>query len=976
MKRIFCFYGLMILFVFACTHEKYQLRQLTDPNGYKYETVTNDPLQVRIYTLKNGLKAYFSVIKDQPRIQTIISVRAGSTFDPYETTGLAHYMEHMMFKGTSHIGTTNWEKEKPILNEISDLFEKRRQTSDSIEKNKIYEKIDKLSIEASAYAIPNEYDKLMGNIGGQGSNAFTNYEATSYIEDIPANEIEKWLKLEKERFTNIALRLFHTEVETVFEEFNMGQDRDSRRQYEATQAGLFPKTPFGRSVIGIPAHLKNPSMANIMKFYSDYYVPNNMAIIMAGDFDMEKTIKMIDDQFGPVQSKPVHPPQMPVEDPITGPVVKELLGPEAESLMMAFRFGADSSIDKKYVTLIDMILNNSVAGLIDLDLVQQQKVLRAGSSPNFYKDYGFHTFFGYPKEGQKLEEVKDLLLAEIEKVKKGEFEDWLPKATINDMRLQNIRSDEYYISRAYNMLQSFTKNANWLEQVKFLDELEKISKKDIMKFAQEHYKDNYVVTYKRKGIEPNIVKIPKPKITPININRKDQSEFYNSFAAIKSERLKPEFVDFEKLLQKKELQKGIEFDYIRNSSNDLFDLYYIIDMGKVHDKKLSLAVSYLPYIGTDKYSPSQLKQEFYKLGIRFSAYTSNDRSYVYMSGLNKSFEQAIQLFEHQLGHAKADTASYNKFIQTTLKERFNNKQNKDNILWMGMVNYAKYGPTSAFTDILNEDELKSINPDELTSLIKQICNYQHRVFYYGSSEPATAEMLIKKYHQSPAELKAIPAPKIFPELEMQENKVFLCNYDMVQTNFILLSKSKEFNTEVLPQISIFNEYYGGGISSIIFQEVREARALAYAAYSYMETPEKKSKPFYANAFVGAQADKMENATSTMIPLMQKMKVDQRLFDLSKDKVRTNIESERISKSQIFWRYLQNQDLGINTDYRKNIYDEVEKISIEDFNKFFDSYIKPAHYTMLFVGNKDKLDQKVLKKLGDFKELNLKEVFNY
>ena len=197
MKRIFCFYGLMILFVFACTHEKYKLRQITDANGYKYETVTNDPLQVRIYTLKNGLKAYFSVIKDQPRIQTIISVRAGSTFDPYETTGLAHYMEHMMFKGTSHIGTTNWEKEKPILNEISDLFEKRRQTSDSIEKNKIYEKIDKLSIEASAYAIPNEYDKLMGNIGGQGSNAFTNYEATSYIEDIPANEIEKWLKLEK-----------------------------------------------------------------------------------------------------------------------------------------------------------------------------------------------------------------------------------------------------------------------------------------------------------------------------------------------------------------------------------------------------------------------------------------------------------------------------------------------------------------------------------------------------------------------------------------------------------------------------------------------------------------------------------------------------------------------------------------------------------------------------------------------------------
>jgi len=249
-----------------------------------------------------------------------------------------------------------------------------------------------------------------------------------------------------------------------------------------------------------------------------------------------------------------------------------------------------------------------------------------------------HIFYAYPKQGQKLEELKDLLLAEIEKVKKGEFEDWLPQATINDLQLQSMQSNEYYTSRAYNMLQTFVLNGHWVEQVKFYDELEKISKKEIMKFAQEHYADNYVVAYKRKGVEPSIVKIAKPKITPITINRKDQSDFFKTFAAEKTEKLKPVFVDFEKLLQKKEMQKGVEYDYVLNSSNDLFELYYIVDMGKLNDNKLGLAVSYLPYIGTDKYTPAQLKQEFYKLGIQFNVFTGNERSYIYISGLNKSFE--------------------------------------------------------------------------------------------------------------------------------------------------------------------------------------------------------------------------------------------------------------------------------------------------------------------------------------------------
>ena len=150
--------------------------------------------------------------------------------------------------------------------------------------------------------------------------------------------------------------------------------------------------------------------------------------------------------------------EQPVEALITSPVVKEVVGPDAESLRMAFRFDGDNSTDQKYVTLIDNILSNSQAGLIDINLNQKQKVLRAGSYSYFMHDYGIHGFYGQPRQDQTLEEVKDLILAEIDKVKNGEFEDWMLQAVINDMRLSEIRSQENNFARAFELVDVFIKN--------------------------------------------------------------------------------------------------------------------------------------------------------------------------------------------------------------------------------------------------------------------------------------------------------------------------------------------------------------------------------------------------------------------------------------------------------------------------------------------------------------------------------------
>jgi predicted Zn-dependent peptidase len=368
---------------------------------HKYETVPNDPTQTRIYTLENGLKVYLSVNKDEPRIMTYIGVRVGSKNDPAETTGLAHYFEHLMFKGTKNFGTTDYATEEPLLDKIEQLFETYRSTTDEAERKALYLEIDSISQEASKIAIPNEYDKLMASIGAKWTNAFTWFDVTAYVENIPANEIENWAKIQSDRFTNPVLRLFHTELETVYEEYNMGLTQDDWKVEDSLMNALFPHHPYGtQTTIGTQEHLKNPSITNIKNYFETYYVPNNMAIIMVGDFNPDETIKIIDQYFGQMQKKELPKLKTEPEQSITEPVIKEVVGLEAENITIGFRFPAASSKEIPTLQLIEYMLNNGKAGLIDLNLIQKQKVLEAWCYVMPFADYSVFQMNGKPKDEQ------------------------------------------------------------------------------------------------------------------------------------------------------------------------------------------------------------------------------------------------------------------------------------------------------------------------------------------------------------------------------------------------------------------------------------------------------------------------------------------------------------------------------------------------------------------------------------------------
>ncbi|MBE2256071.1 MAG: insulinase family protein [Ignavibacteria bacterium] len=952
-----------------------QVRQVTD-GKFTYETVEGDPLKTRIYTLSNGLKVYLSVNKEAPRVQTYIAVRAGSKNDPSDATGLAHYLEHMLFKGTDKYGTLDFEKEKVLVDEIISLYGDYGKTTDEEERKNIYKKIDSVSNLASQYAIANEYDKMLNSLGAKGTNAFTSNEMTVYVNDIPSNQIEKWLTIEAERFRSPVMRLFHTELEVVYEEKNRSLDNDFSKAFETLYLALFPTHQYGtQTTIGTIEHLKNPSLEKTIDYFKKYYVPNNMAICMAGDFDPSEVIQWIDKEFG--NFKPGNVPEFvpAVEEPINGVKTFNVVGPNPEAVIIGYRLPGTGTRESELLQIMDLILSNSKAGLIDLNLNQKQRVIDASSSPRVLTDYSIFTMSGRPRDGQPLEEVKDLLLSQLDLIKKGDFPDWIITAVNNNLKLEQIRGYESNRSRAGAYMDAFIRQIPWDVYVKSLERLNTVTKQEIVKFANEYFNDNYVVVYKRTGVDPNQQKVIKPTITPVSVNREAESDFVKSILNTPADEVNPVFVDYDKDIKKLKIKNDIEVLYLSNTTNELFNLYYVFDMGSNNNKMINLAVNYLPYLGTGKYSPSELQQEFYKLGCSFSVSSNFDMTFVSLSGLNENFIPALKLFEELLNDPIPDETALNNLIKDILKRRADAKLQKGSIL-SAMNSYGVYGKNSPFTNILSESELKSVKASQLTSLIKELDSFKHKVMYYGPLPEAQLKSDLDAYHDIPSVLKPVPPPQKFEQLENLEDKVYVVNYDMVQAEIIMLSLKDNFNKDNMPVISLFNEYFGGSMSSITFQEMRESKALAYSVFSTYRTPDVSDNRSYVYAYIGTQADKLPEAMKGMFELMNDLPKSDVTFNTSKNAIIQQIETERITTTNVLFNYLNAQKLGLNEDIRKHIYDNVSSLTFEDIKKFHNSNVKDSKYTIMVLGNRDKLDMETLQKYGKVEFLTLDDIFGY
>lgn len=955
-----------------------------DANNWDYYYTENDPLKARIYTLENGLTVYLSDYKAVPRVQTYIAVRTGSANDPADNTGLAHYLEHILFKGTSKIGTSDWEKEKVLLDKIEVLFEEYRKIpiADSTARKKHYAIIDSVSYEASKYAIANEYDKLLSYIGADGTNAYTWFDQTVYVNDIPSNQVENWLKIESERFREVLPRLFHTELEAVYEEKNRGLDNDGRRVWEELFAASFTDHPYGtQTTIGTVEHLKNPSITAIKEYFKKYYIASNMAICLSGDLDLDLTIKQINEYFKSYPSLAPISNKKKIASPLSGNVEKTVTGPSSESVSISYRFDGANTKEALMMELVSMVLSNSQAGLIDLNLNQEQKVIGAYSYPLRLNDYSLHILSAKPRAGQTLDEVNDLLKSQIDLIANGDFPDWLLDAIINDYKLSRTHEMESNKSRADFFVTNFIRNQEYKAAIDEIEELEKMTKADLVNFVKTHYTSSnaFVRIDKVKGVDSTIQKVTKPAITSVLLNREKKSDFLNSIFSNKVTPISPDFIDY-----KKDITKGIvsikeqkiPLLYNQNIENELFEMYYIFDFGTEQNKKLGLALTYLEYLGCEGFSASELSQEFYKLGCTYALSTSKDQLYISLSGLSENFDKAIALLEQFLATAMSDQDTYDELVASILKARENNKLDKSQILNKALVSYAKYGKDSPYTDILSQTDLETTKPEELTQLIKKIGQFEHKILYYGPLELAEISTKIALAHRVESLTKDKNVAKEFTFKEIEKNTILFTEYDMVQAEIIMLSKSKKYNVKRAVQAALFNEYFGGNMGSIVFQEMRESKALAYSVKSYYQVPNDLKTPAYVVSYIGTQADKSIDAILGMNDLLDNFIIEEGAFVNAKESLISSLETSRSIKSAILFNYLKAQKLNQKKDISEKLYKYIVKSDIKDVQKFHKKYVQNKPKTYLIIGKKENLDWEKLKQFGTIEELNLDVLFGY
>jgi predicted Zn-dependent peptidase len=946
-----------------------------DKNGNSYTSYTNDPTSSRWYTLENGLTVILAQNSAKPRVQTLIATKAGSSSDPAVNTGLAHYLEHMLFKGTDKYGSLDFEKESVLLDKVDELYEQYNSTKDEVERKKIYAEIDRVSGEAAKFAIANEYDKMLQGIGAQGTNAFTSYERTVYVNDIPSNQVSTWLDIEAERFRNPILRLFHTELEAVYEEKNRGLDDDGRQVYEKLYEASFPNHNYGRqTTIGTVEHLKNPSLIRIRNYYNTFYVPNNMAVIMVGDIDVANTFENVRKKFSYMQAKEVPEMFFDDEEPLKLTKRIEVVGPSRESLTMGYRVPNALSEKVDLVNLIDLILANSSAGLIDLNMVKAQKCIQAYCSPSLLKDRGLHYFSGTPNDGQSLGELEQLFYKQLDKLKAGEFDMELVKSIVLNQKVDNIRQYESYQGTAYSLMDAFVMNNRWEKELARLDHMLTYSKDDVMDFANKYYTDGHVVVYKRKGEQSERTKIDKPEITKVEVNRGKASPMVEEILDRETRSITPQELDYKKELEFDELGDNVPIWRVVNGDQQLFSLYYVLDIGSRHDKRLALAVEYLKFLGTDKYTADEISTEFYKLACDFGVNTGAEQSYVYLSGLASNYDAAVTLFEHLLSNAMPDEEKLNQMVAQKLKGRTDAKTNKRAI--MGRLRqYALYGELNPSTDLLQKDELTSIRGDELVQYIHNLTSYKHKVWYNGPLSLKSLKNKLASAHQIPKTFLLTPELRKYTMLDRVGKDVFFAHYDMVQSEIMWLKKSSEYSIQEGAKISMFNEYFGGGMSSIVFQEIREAKALAYSTYSFYSDAGKLGENNTVLAYVGTQADKMSEAIEGMNVLLEDLPMDEKTFQNGKNSIQQSLETSRILKSSILFSYDKALKLGMEEDSRIMMRENLKNLTMDDVAQFHTSRIK-GDFTYVILGNRDQVDLAYLSKLGNVKELTLEKLFGY
>ncbi len=943
--------------------------------GYRLINSPNadDPLNAHIFELDNGLRVYLTENHEEPRFYTEIAVRAGSKHDPAAATGLAHYLEHLLFKGNQHMGTLDYQAEKPYLDRISELYEQHFNTTDETERARIYAEINAQAQLAAQHAIPGEMDKLYNTIGGFGVNAHTSYEETVYKVGLPSNRLEQWAALESDRFVDPVFRLFHTELETVYEELNRSLDNAGRVIFFATDELLYKKHPYGQQpTIGKPEHLKNPSLVHIQEYFDNYYVPNNMAIFISGDIAIDSTIALISEKFAHWERRPVPEVGPWQEDALNGAERRTVQYPGEEQVQLAFRTAAVNSDDVEELMMLDMILDNNAAGLINLNLNQAQRVAQAGSFPRFLNDYGSQHLWGSPKQDQTLEEVEQLLLAQLEMVKRGEFEDWIIPAIVNDFKKTQKASLESNPARVGMMTHAFLTLADWDYSVGEIERLASVTKADVVAVANKYFGSNYTAVY-RIDAPADIPLVSKPQIDPVTIDASRQSNFATSILSIPVQEIEPSFVVADRDYRLVEFAAGVPLYYAPNPLNDLFSFNISVEVGTEENEKLSLAAALMDKSGTPALSNEDLQKEWYRMGSEFGFNAGENQSSISISGLDEQFEPTLALMLELIRNPTVDSATLDELKGIILKSKQDQK-NSPPAIAQALNLYNRYGAESPMLESLSSQQIQSATLDELLSLPANLLTYQHRISYTGSLPLEQLVALLQKHHSIGVPLRDTPAYRFRTARKIDSTEIYVVDRETAQAQVRIEFSDGVYDENQTLATSIYNDYFSGGMSSIVFQELREARALAYTADARYAQGGRVDDENLMLGSIGSQNDKTVQALEAFIDLIDNMPLSAERFDSTVGSLLNRYRTSKIGFRDVLSAVRTWERLGLQGDPRQRRFEALQQTNIDLLQQFQQQHVKGRPKLISIVGNLSVIDVAELEKFGTVTEISVDQIF--
>ena len=614
---------------------------------------------------------------------------------------------------------------------------------------------------------------------------------------------------------------------------------------------------------------------------------------------------------------------------------------------------------------------------MEVDLEQQMKLASAGAFVYGLHDYSAFILAGNPNKGQKLEEVRSLMLQEMAKLRRGEFDNDLLPSVIANKKLNFYRGLDSNDNRASIMVDAFINDEKWEDVAGKLERQSKLTKQDIVDFANKYLRDdNFICVYKQMGEDTTLKKIEKPAITPIPANREYESAFVKEIKNAQVPEIQPQFLDFKKDLTVGKTSRKLPLVYKQNTQDDLFNLVFRYEFGDEDDIRYSYAAQYLDYIGTDKKSVSAIKQAFYKLACNFSIAQSSKTLQISLNGLNENLPAALRLTEEILHHAKADKTSWNQFIDLIEKQQQDvktNQQSNFSYLW----SYSTYGAYNPIRNAIKTADLRKMDPQELVNLLGGLNNMEHTVAYYGPYSEKQLNSLLAKEHKTAKKLAAVPEGKEYKMEEIKQNEIYIAPYDA--KNIYLRSyqnTGKKSDVKDGALISLFNEYYGGGMNTIVFQELRETRGLAYNAGAAYYTPVRKDEKDYFMRHIITQNDKMMDCIHVFDEITDNLPQNEASFNLAKQNLMKSIQSRRVTKAGVINAYFNAKLMGIDYDVTKLYYEQLPSLTLQDITNFEKQNIVGKPYRMVILGDEKNLDMKSLEKIAPIKRLSQEEIFGY